>query len=42
MKRKAVIIWGFSNSGKTTTIKHLVGVPKRLCNCTFVISNIKG
>lgn len=42
MNRKAVIIWGHSNSGKTTTIKHLVGVKKRLCNCVFTITNIDG
>ena len=41
MKRIAVIIWGFRNSGKTTTIRHLVGVSKRLCNCNFKILNIQ-
>ncbi len=41
MNRKAVIIWGTDNSGKTSTIKHLVGCPKRLNNRIFKISNIK-
>ena len=41
MNRKAVIIWGTSNAGKTSTIKHLVGCPKRLNNRIFKIKNIK-
>ncbi len=39
MCRKAVIIWGYSNSGKTTTIKHFLNVRRRLYNRVYNITN---
>lgn len=41
-KRRAVVVWGYKNSGKTTTLKHLVNRTKRLLNKYYMIENIEG
>lgn len=42
MVRKAVIIWGYRNSGKTTTIRYLLKRNSRLDNGIYHINNNEG
>ncbi len=42
MKRRAVVILGRKNSGRTTTVKHFVKSSDFVCNSIFKTTNLNG